>query len=91
MFEHETNYQTECLYRYFDTLSHQGFFQFLVFTYLGGSLVDLFCFLTQDTKSWSVMPVGVSLDSTRFSGCEVNTVSMVEAEVAVVSVGWSIS
>ena len=48
-------------------------------------------FFTQYTRSWSVIPSGVTPEFTRFSGCDVNIKSMIEAEVAVVRVAWVMS
>ena len=48
-------------------------------------------FFMQHTRSWSVIPSGVTPEFTRFSGCEVNIRCMVKAEGAVVCVAWSIS
>ena len=50
-----------------------------------------FTLFTHTTRSRSVIPSGVTSEFTIFPGCEVTIRSMVEADVAVVRVAWSIS
>ena len=47
-------------------------------------------FFTQYTRSWSVIPSGVTPEFTRFSGCDVNIKSMIEAEVLYICVCLSL-